>query len=212
MTALRVCFIGDSITVGTNDPTFLGWPGRLCAREVAKGHDLTCYNLGIRADTAALIAARWRAECASRLPDPHPGAILFAFGANDSAIEEGLGTRATLDGSVAAARAILTEAMAWKPVLWVGPAPIDEARQPFESTGGVSYDFRNGRVAELSAAYAELAAEIGVAYLDTYAALATDPGWLDHFAGADGVHPDTAGYEILCGLVEAWPSWRVWLD
>ena len=60
MTILRICFVGDSITQGTADKEYLGWPGRLCAGERARGHDLTCYNLGVRADTTADIARRWR--------------------------------------------------------------------------------------------------------------------------------------------------------
>jgi len=47
MTGVRVCVIGDSITDGTEDTAFLSWPGWRCAAEVAKGHDLTEYNLGI---------------------------------------------------------------------------------------------------------------------------------------------------------------------
>ncbi|MCP5366523.1 MAG: lipase [Hyphomicrobiales bacterium] len=212
MTALRVCFVGDSITNGTNDTAFLGWPGRLCAREVARGHDLTCYNLGIRADTAALIAARWRAECAARLPDTYNGALVFAFGANDSAIQEGQGPRATVAGSVATARAMLTEALAWKPVLWVGPAPVDDTRQPLTPSPTVSYDFRNARVAAVSAAYAVLAGELGVPYLDLYTPLSVDSRWPGFFAGDDGVHPSGDGYTLIADRVETWPAWRAWLD
>ena len=52
MTELRICFVGDSLTNGTNDEEFLGWPGRRCAGEFAKGHSLPYYNLGTRAGTA----------------------------------------------------------------------------------------------------------------------------------------------------------------
>jgi acyl-CoA thioesterase I len=89
MTVLRICFIGDSITAGSGDDHYLGWPGRVCAAERAKGHDLTAYNLGVRADTSVLIAARWRAEAAARLPPEHAGALVFAFGINDTAEEAG---------------------------------------------------------------------------------------------------------------------------
>ena len=89
MTSVRICFLGDSLIVGTNDHEFTGWPGRLAQRETAAGHDISIYNLGIRADTSDLIAARWRAECEVRLPDFHPGALVFSYGANDMAILDG---------------------------------------------------------------------------------------------------------------------------
>jgi len=54
---LRMCFVGDSLLLGTNDDNYLGWPGRLCRREREAGHDVSLYNLGIRADTSEKIAA-----------------------------------------------------------------------------------------------------------------------------------------------------------
>ncbi|MEK9967464.1 MAG: GDSL family lipase, partial [Rhodospirillaceae bacterium] len=60
MATLRICFIGDSITVGSGDAGFLGWPGHLCVAETARGHDLTLYNNGVRGDTSAMIRPRWR--------------------------------------------------------------------------------------------------------------------------------------------------------
>ena len=49
---LRMCFVGDSLLLGTNDDNYRGWPGRLCQRERETGHDVSLYNLGIRADTS----------------------------------------------------------------------------------------------------------------------------------------------------------------
>lgn len=62
MVALRICFGGNSITNGTGDDEYLGWPGRLCAAERARSHDFSHYNLGIRGDTSEMIEARWRDE------------------------------------------------------------------------------------------------------------------------------------------------------
>ena len=61
MSELRICFIGDSLVLGTGDEEFLGWPGRVIQRELQAGHDLTLYNTGIRGDTTTKIEARWRA-------------------------------------------------------------------------------------------------------------------------------------------------------
>jgi acyl-CoA thioesterase-1 len=213
MTAMRICFVGDSLTNGTGDDAFLGWPGRLCQAERRRGHDLTCYNLGIRADTSELIAARWKAECAARLPEIYPGAVVFAFGNNDGAIQnDGPETRVPLARSLALARGMLTEAKAWKPTLFLGPWPVEESKQPVSPTGVVSYDFRNARVAEYSKAYAALAAELGVPYLDLFAALSKDPRWTGPSRAGDGVHPPADGYALVAELVGTWRGWRAWLD
>lgn len=212
MTTLRICFVGDSITNGTLDGDYLGWPGRLCMAERAAGHDLTLYNLGVRADTSAHIAERWQEECAVRLPDHTPGALVFAFGVNDAADEQGVGIRVPQEASVANARTILSTARAWKPTLWIGPAPIDETRQPLVPAPGVAYAFDNTRTSELSRAYAELAEELEIPYLDLFTPLAASAAWAEALAGGDGVHPPAAGYAEIADRVRAWPAWRAWLD
>ena len=211
MAALRVCFVGDSITNGTGDRDFLGWPGRLCRSGVAAGHDLTCYNLGVRADTSSLLRARWEAECRARLPEGVNGRLIFAFGVNDTAEELGKGVRVPLAESLANAEAILTQAKAWKPALWIGPAPVVEAKQPLRPYPGLAYDFRNGRIAETSAAYAALARDIGVPYLEVFEPLRADPDWSRHVDAGDGVHPVADGYGAMTRLIEAWPAWKAWL-
>jgi len=213
MTALRICFVGDSLTIGTGADQFLGWPGRLCQVERKNGHDLSCYNLGIRADTSKLIAARWRAECAARLPEIYQGALIFAFGNNDSAIETGTSTvRVPLEESIATAREILIEAKAWKPTLFVGPWPCEESKQPVNPTGLLGYDFRNSRIAEYNQAYAELMHELGVPYLDLYTALSTDRRWSEASREGDGIHPPAGGYILVAGKIGDWAAWRNWLD
>ncbi|MDJ0948955.1 MAG: GDSL-type esterase/lipase family protein [Alphaproteobacteria bacterium] len=212
MTTLRICFIGDSILQGTGDAECLGWPGRLGRREAAAGHDVTIYNLGVRAETTRDIAARWRAEATSRLPEPFPGALVFSFGVNDMAETPETGLRVPMAESLENARTILGAAAAWKPVLWVGPAPADMSRQPFSPGPGVSYSFQNDRTRELSGAYARMAEERAIPYFDSFGALADNPRWSGALAAGDGIHPVAAGYAQLAELIGAWPAWRAWFD
>ncbi|MEQ8227465.1 MAG: GDSL-type esterase/lipase family protein [Rhodospirillales bacterium] len=208
MTQIRICFVGDSLTNGTGDGAYLGWPGRLCRREIKAGHDITLYNLGIRAETTEMIRARWRAECAPRLLDSFPGGLVFSFGTNDTA-EEGGQTRVTFDRSLENARAMISEAMDWKPTLWIGPPPVDETQQPFQAGPGMPQrDFLNSRVAALSDAFADIAAEMGVPYLDLFTPLSGDSAWQS--AAGDGVHPPDDGYAIIAERVAGWDAWRSW--
>ncbi len=212
MTILRICFIGDSITNGTGDGDFLGWPARLCVTEAARGHDLTQYNLGVRADTSRHIAARWRAEAEARLTDAFPGAMVFSFGINDMAEEEGVGIRVPLAESHSVAETIIGAAAEWKPTLWLGPAPADMAQQPIRPAPTITYTFENARTAELNESYKELAATLGVPYLDLFTPLAADPRWTAAQAAGDGVHPTADGYAMVADLVGAWSAWRAWMD
>lgn len=209
-TALRICFIGDSITAGTGDDRFLGWPGRLAAREQAAGHDVTVYNLGIRADTSEHLAARWEAEARARLPGHVSGALVFAFGVNDMAIERGKGLRVPVERSTATAQAMLTAARAWLPTLWVGPAPVAEEGAALGPTPDITYEFMNDRLAGLNDAYARLAARVGVPYLDMFAALSATPAWQPALAAGDGVHPTAEGYLLMAEIIRDWPAWRGW--
>lgn len=213
MTALRICFVGDSLTNGTGDERFLGWTGRLCQAERARAHDITCYNLGIRADTSALIAARWKAECEVRLPEIYPGALVFAFGNNDTAIQTGASeVRVPLAQSLSVARTMLAEAKTWKPTLFVGPWPVEESKQPVNPSGKLGYDFRNSRVAEYNRAYAALASELGIPYFDLLATLRGEPRWQAASGAGDGVHPPADGYALAAEKIGAWQAWRNWLD
>ncbi len=210
MTELRICFVGDSLVLGTNDDHYLGWPGRLAQAERANGHDVTVYNLGLRGDTSEMVAARWRVEAQARLPDIYPGALVFSFGANDCADEDGHGIRVPLDRSVAVARGMIASAAAWKPTLWVGPPPVDDLRMPYRPAESISYHFMTEHIRDLNAAFTTIAAELDVPYLDLFSRLVDDPGWPGMYEEQDGVHPIAGGYEIMAEHIGAWKPWRAW--
>jgi acyl-CoA thioesterase-1 len=212
MTAIRICFVGDSITAGTGDGEFLGWPGRVCAAEARRGHDISLYNLGIRGDTSAMIAARWREECEARLPPIYPAALVFSFGINDIAREADGTLRVEQDKSVAIARAMLTEAKAWKPTLMVGPTPVLKETLTLSLPPGPARELRDSRLASTTKAYAALCDEIGVPFLDIFTPLSSDVHFARAMAAGDGVHPTADGYAAMAALVERWPAWRKWFD
>ncbi|MBT7248702.1 MAG: lipase [Rhodospirillaceae bacterium] len=209
MTKLRVCFVGDSITNGTGDTGFLGWPGRLCAAEVAAGHDLTDYNLGIRGDTSAEIGPRWRTECEARLPASLNGAVVFNFGLNDATEQDGE-IRVPMGQSIKNVRTMITDAKALYPTIWVGPTPVDETRQPMITDTGDSRDKRNRRTADYNLGFKALAYELEIPYLDMMSKLINEADWPSLLA--DGLHPNPDGHQKMAGLVGAWDGWRKLLD
>ncbi len=194
---MRICFIGDSFVQGTGDPDMLGWPGRICATAARRGHDMTCYNLGVRGNTSTDILKRWRAEAEARTVAGQDTRLVFSFGVNDTKDDEA-GKR-IIDGaqSVAQARGILTAARTWQPTLMIGPAPVaDQAR--------------NARAAELCRTFAGLCKELDVSYLAVLGDLRDSSPWMDEAQSNDGVHPRAGGYNAFATLVESWNAWRAW--
>jgi len=216
MRQVRVGFVGDSITHGTGDETLLGWTIRLGLAERPNGFDVVVYNLGVRADTSTLAAARFEAECAARLAPVFPTATVFAIGINDTAVDNMAAeksNRVPLAESLEIVGGMLDTARErFGPAIWVGPTPVIEAMMPVAPVPALSFSFDNATIAEYNAAYAKLAAEKGVAYLDLYAALKDDEAFQESLKASDGLHPSAAGYEIMAAKIGAFQGWRQLLE
>ncbi len=195
MPDLRVCFVGDSFVAGVGDPEHRGWVGRVCARSTDAGLPLTAYNLGVRAQTSADVAARWHAECAQRLSADWDSRVVVSLGVNDTTIRDGR-RRVAPERSPQYLAAILDGARAagW-PVLVVGPPPVADSAQ-------------NDRLAELDRGFAGTCADRDAPYVGVLTALAADHVWMREVAAGDGAHPAAAGYRAFADLV--WPRWREW--
>jgi lysophospholipase L1-like esterase len=217
MTTLRICFIGDSITAGTCDDQAMGWPARLCATEITNnGHDISSYNLGIRAETSSQIAARWQNEAAPRLPEHVDGKLVFMFGVNDMAIENETisqtKTRVSIAQSLINAKDMMEAATAFSktPPLWLGNTPLYSGGSTISPGLGISYSFSASRNSELNTAYEDLATQIGVDFLNLHYILDKDQAWDNMMKMGDGVHPTKKGYEKLAKVITNWPAWRAW--
>jgi len=189
----RICFVGDSFVQGTSDPLCLGWAGRITQDAVARGTNITHYNLGIRRDTSRDIAARWEQECAARLPTDCEQLVVFSFGVNDSSIFEG-SLRVPEEESLANCERILRSAAARYKTLMVGPPPMPDAPH-------------NRRVTHLDKQFAEIAAGLNVPYLSVLEVLRKDEHWLKEAIANDFAHPGKFGYDRLADLVREWPGW-----
>ena len=198
---MRICFFGDSFVNGTGDDDALGWVGRIVSQARQGGRDVTAYNLGVRRDTSADIAARWQAEARVRLPADCDSRLVFSFGANDCA-SNGVdgGPRVGGAESLAHAEAILGTAQRWLPTLMVGPGIVAEDARA------------NARIASLSTELARLCTRMGVPYLEIAPTLAASPVWTREALAGDGAHPNRGGYALVADLVSGWSPWRAWVS
>jgi acyl-CoA thioesterase-1 len=198
---MRVCFFGDSFVNGTGDDDGLGWVGRVVARARSGGRDLTGYNLGIRRDTSADVAARWFHEARLRLPAEHGGRLVFSFGTNDCA-SVGLDRRPRVASaaSLSTAETILNAACDWLPTLMIGPGTVAGETET------------NDRVRALSAEYAKLCRRLGVPYLEICELTLASSLWMEEAMAGDGAHPNRGGYTLLADAVSGWAPWRTWIE
>ena len=194
----RVLFFGDSFVAGFGDPTGLGWVGRVVAAAHEAGRPLTAYNLGVRRDTSADVAARWEPEARARMLAPGAAyGVVLGLGTNDMTREEGalrvqpgqavdnLGR--LIDGARAGGCAVFV----------VGPPPAGEPEQ-------------DERVRRLSECFSGVARDRDVPFVETAAPLCTSAAWTGEAARGDGSHPAAGGYAELAALVLA-GGWIDWL-
>jgi len=191
---MRLIAFGDSIVAGAGDPEHLGWVGRA----IAGRREITLYNLGVRRETSADVAARWAAEARPRLTDAEPMRIVFSFGVNDAHLEGGE-PRVAVAETLKNARAVLTGAQALCPALMVGPPPVVDP--------GVC-----ARVEALNAALMALCGRLRIPFVDVFRPLAAGGVWLAEAAAWDGAHPGASGYGQMAALVAAHPAWRAFLE
>jgi acyl-CoA thioesterase-1 len=203
----RIYFFGDSITLGCDDSSGLGWPGRLVSKISKPDEKLAAYNLGINGDTSEHIKDRWRTELQARSRDGS-GLIIFAFGFNDAASMNGCSPQVELARSLDNAREILTEAGKLTEVLWIGPTPVDESVNPMV-TDVATWQMFNQTISEYDQAYAKLSDSLGINYLSLYQKFINSEQYKQALASADKVHPADAGYALIADTVASWDKWQM---
>ncbi|MCR6689411.1 GDSL-type esterase/lipase family protein [Cellulomonas sp.] len=190
MTEVRLMVIGDELVAGAGDPKALGWVGRVAARTHPTDR-LSVLTLAVPGETTTALGQRWEDEVARRLsPDA------------DNRLVIGLG-RADLSAGLSLARSRLNLANVLDvaeqrriPAFVVGPPPGSTAEAD--------------RLAELSAAFGDVATRRRVPYVDTFSPLAAHEQWLGDLAMGDGVLPGQAGYGLMAWLV-LHTGWHTWL-
>ncbi|GCE77784.1 GDSL-type esterase/lipase family protein [Cellulomonas biazotea] len=190
MGELRLAVVGDELAAGVGDPKGLGWVGRVVARTPTPD-PLTALTLAVPGETTSGLGARWEDEVGRRLSADADNRLVVALGRSDitaglSLARSRLNLANILD--VADQRRI--------PAFVVGPPP------------GSTADAE--KLADLSAAFADVALRRRVPYVDTYTPLAAHDQWLGDLAAGNGVLPGQAGYGLMAWLV-LHTGWHAWL-
>ncbi len=187
---LRIVVVGDELAAGTGDPKGLGWVGRVAARTAAPVTP-TFLTLAVPGESTGGLGARWEAETVRRWAPETDNRLVVALGRADVAI--GL--------SPARSRLNLANVLDVAehhrvPTFVVGPPP------------GAAAD--HDRLAELSAAFGDVASRRRVPYVDCFTPLVAHEQWLADLATGDGLLPAQAGYGLIAWLV-LHTGWHVWL-
>ncbi|WP_456823809.1 GDSL-type esterase/lipase family protein [Cellulomonas sp. P5_E12] len=187
---LRLAVVGDELVAGAGDPKGLGWVGRVTARTPTP-EPLTVMTLAVPGETSTALGARWDDEVTRRFSPEADNRLVVALGRADAAAGLSLArSRLNLANilDVAEQRKI--------PAFVVGPPP-----------GGTA---DADKLADLSAAYADVATRRRVPFVDTYTPLAAHDQWLGDLAAGDGILPGQAGYGLMAWLV-LHTGWHAWL-
>nr|WP_246260317.1 GDSL-type esterase/lipase family protein [Cellulomonas taurus] len=187
---LRLLVIGDELAAGSGDPRALGWVGRVVARTTAP-QPPTVLTLAVPGESTSELAARWEQEVDRRLSPEADNRLVIALGRTDLTQRVSLArSRLNLANILDAADQRRVSAFV------VGPPP----------GGGVD----GTALADLSAAFADVAGRRRVPYVDTYTPLAAHEQWLADLAAGDGSLPGQAGYGLIAWLV-LHNHWNTWL-
>jgi acyl-CoA thioesterase I len=191
---IRVCVVGDDLVAGVGDPRSLGWIGRVGARTSRTEAQVTLFSLGVPAETTAELVGRWGAETQRRFAGAGPEDCRLVVGLGHEDLRQGV----SLPRSRLHLANLLDDCSSrGLPVFVVGPPPAPE-------------DWRNGKVAELSVAFADVCLRRAIPYVDCFGPLVAHEDWLTDLAAGDGVHPGQAGYGLMAWLV-LHGGWHAWL-
>jgi acyl-CoA thioesterase I len=195
----RVFFVGDSFVAGVGDPTGLGWVGRVAAASHETGRPITVYNLGVRGDTSADVAARFEAELAVRTRNAGASyGVGLSFGANDMLVHDNR-LRVAPGRSIGTLHRLIDVAQAGgHGVFVVGPTPVGERDE-------------DERIRELSSQFAHVVTHRNLRYVEVARRLSGHETWRREAAANDGSHPGAGGYTALAEIVLA-GGWTDWID
>jgi lysophospholipase L1-like esterase len=183
----RVVFMGDSITDAWAQPRFGGFfPGKLYMDRGISGQTTPQMLIRFRPDVIAL----------------QPKVVVILAGTNDIAGNTGPMTVEEIEGNLQS-MAELAKAngirVVMASVLPVSDYGHDNAGRPMNITNGRP----PASILVLNAWIKKYVEEHHEIYLDYFAAMVNEKGFLKSDLSDDGLHPNLAGYQVMAPLAEA---------
>ncbi len=205
---LKIIALGDSLVYGFGDPEKGGWVEQLRRWWMLpdnSGHVL--YNLGVRGDRTHQVAQRLEVEFRHRgeLRNRVPDLIILSVGVNDSAklVRPNGRNYTDFDLFQTEITSLLKQAQQLCPVLFVGMVPVDEAKMPFLDCFYFNHDdqYRYKEATRIACH------QHHIPYLDVFDTwMQHTETWRSQRLSADGLHPNTLGYQTLLEDVIKWSA------
>lgn len=195
-----ICF-GDSITRGESDAVYGGWCDRIKTRLIKQfletGKDkISVFNMGISGETTNGLVQRFQHEFVSRQALDQKDTVLFGYGANDLANQDGhylVDINAYIDNL---SRCIEFSQQQGADVVLVNITPIAAY---LDGIPNVNNRIRNdGNICRYNQALLDLSGKYSVALIDVYTPFNADK---EAYLTADGLHPNSAGHELLYQVI-----------
>ncbi|PKH06057.1 GDSL-type esterase/lipase family protein [Moritella sp. Urea-trap-13] len=195
-----ICF-GDSITRGESDADYGGWADRIKTRlikqflETAKER-VSVFNMGISGETTDGLMQRFPHEFVTRLSDDKKNTVLFGYGANDLANQDGkflVTIESYIDNlSHCIEFALEKEAS----VVLINVTPI---AAHLDGIPNVNNRIRNDEtIRRYNQALLALSVKYSVNLIDVYTPFNDRK---EDYLTADGLHPNSAGHELLYQVI-----------
>ncbi|GAA3280763.1 GDSL-type esterase/lipase family protein [Nesterenkonia halobia] len=188
--SIRIVAVGNELLTGVGDPRALGWLGRVLAKTPTESVRLEHYVLAMPGEGTEALSQRWREEALRRFEAGTENHLVIAL--NDLDLDS---ETSSARGRLNLANILDRASQEGIRCLVVGPVPTLDSE-------------RNQRIAELNAAYEDVASRRRHVYVDTFTPLLQHEQWRGDLAANDG-QPGQAGYGLIAWLVlhRGWYPW-----
>ena len=187
--SVRLCILGDEISLGVGDERCLGWVGRVMSR-VHRDIPIYTMPLGMPSATSSTLLDNWERECFPRFSNNSENKLAINLGVTDI-LAEISSTRSRLN------LANLLDSISTYDIdiFVIGPCPL-----PHVNTTALQ---------ELSDGYKSVCERRNIQYVDTFTPLREHDQWITDFNVGDGINPGQTGYGLLAWLIlhYGWCQW-----
>jgi len=197
-----ICF-GDSITRGESDAVYGGWADRIKTQATKQfletGKDkISVFNMGISGETTNGLIQRFENEFVTRQALDKQDTVLFGYGANDLANQDGNYLVEITTYVANLTRCIEFSLEKGANVVLLNITPIAAY---LEGIPNVNNRIRNDEnIRRYNQALLALSVKYSVDLIDVYSPFNDDK---EAYLTADGLHPNSAGHELLYQVISS---------